>query len=69
MSSWTEIRDDVLEQINADTISSKFKEELYNKLVSEFLKICSKPKNLIIPRFTDGCNLNPPLYGPIALLN
>lgn len=37
MSNWTDIRDGVLEQINADTISSKFKEELYNKIVSEFL--------------------------------
>ena len=37
MSKWTEIRDGVLAQINAETISSKFKEELYNKIVSEFL--------------------------------
>ena len=37
MSNWTDIRDGVLEQINADTISSKFKEELYNKIVSEFM--------------------------------
>ena len=37
--------------------------------VSEFLKICSNPRNLMIPRFTDGCRRNPPLYGPIALLN
>ena len=37
--------------------------------VREFLKICSKPKNLRIPWFTDGWNLKPPLYGPIALLN
>ena len=37
MSNWTDIRDGVLEQINADTISSKFKEELYNKIVSDFL--------------------------------
>ena len=38
-------------------------------VVSEFLKICSKPRNLIIPRFTDGWKRSPPLYGPIALLN
>ena len=38
-------------------------------VVNAFLKICSNPKNLIIPRFTLGCNLNPPLYGPIALEN
>ena len=37
MSNWTDIRDGVWEQINADTISSKFKEERYNKIVSEFL--------------------------------
>ena len=37
--------------------------------VSEFLKVCSKPRNLIIPRFTDGWRRSPPLYGPIALLN
>ena len=37
--------------------------------VREFLKICSKPKNLRIPWLTDGWNLKPPLYGPIALLN
>ena len=41
MSNWTDIRDSVLEQINADTISSKFKEELYNKIVSEFLPFIS----------------------------
>ena len=31
-------------------------EEVLNSIrpVSEFLKICSKPKNLIIPIFTDG---------------
>ena len=37
--------------------------------VREFLKICSNPRNLIIPRFTEGCKRSPPLYGPIALLN
>lgn len=29
--------------------------------VSEFLKICSKPRNLIIPILTDGCKRIPPL--------
>ena len=29
--------------------------------VKEFLKICSKPKNLIIPTFTEGWKRNPPL--------
>ena len=29
--------------------------------VSAFLKICSKPRNLMIPRFTDGWNRSPPL--------
>ena len=37
--------------------------------VREFLKICSNPRNLIMPMFTDGWSLIPPLYGPIALLN
>ena len=37
--------------------------------VSAFLKICSNPKNLIIPMFTDGWKRSPPLYGPIASLN
>lgn len=35
---------------------------------SEFLRIYSKPKNLRIERLTDGWNLRPPLYGPIAEL-
>ena len=26
-------------------------------------------KNLMIPKFTEGCKRSPPLYGPIALLN
>ncbi len=39
------------------------------KPVKAFLKICSKPKNLMILRSTEGCNRKPPLYGPIALLN
>ena len=37
--------------------------------VSAFLKICSKPRNLTIPRYTDGWKRRPPLYGPSALLN
>ena len=37
--------------------------------VNEFLNICSNPKNLIILKLTDGWNLRPPLYGPIAELN
>ena len=34
-----------------------------------FLKICSKPKNLITEALTEGCRRMPPLYGPIAELN
>lgn len=37
--------------------------------VSAFLKICSKPRNLMMPRFTEGWKRRPPLYGPRALLN
>ena len=37
MSQWTDIRDGVLSQINADAITSQFKEDLYNKVVEEFL--------------------------------
>src|SRR3990170_2242344 len=37
--------------------------------VREFLKICSNPRNLMIPRYTEGWNRSPPLYGPSALLN
>ncbi len=37
--------------------------------VREFLKICSNPRNLMMPRFTEGCKRRPPLYGPMALLN
>ncbi len=37
--------------------------------VSAFLKICSKPRNLMTPRLTDGWKRRPPLYGPSALLN
>ena len=29
--------------------------------VNEFLRVCSKPKNFIILKFTEGCNLIPPL--------
>src|SRR5260370_1173704 len=32
--------------------------------VRAFLKICSKPRNLIVPKYTEGWNRNPPLYGP-----
>ena len=37
--------------------------------VRAFLKICSKPKNFRMDKLTDGWNLKPPLYGPIAELN
>ena len=37
--------------------------------VSAFLKICSKPRNFTMPRFTEGWNRRPPLYGPSAELN
>ena len=33
--------------------------------VSEFLKICSKPRNLTMPRYTEGWNRNPPLYARV----
>ena len=36
--------------------------------VSAFLKICSKPRNFTIERFTVGWKRRPPLYGPRALL-
>jgi hypothetical protein len=39
------------------------------RVVREFFKIYSKPKNLRMERLTDGWNLQPPLYGPIAELN
>ena len=39
------------------------------RVVRAFLNVCSNPKNFSIDRFTDGWNLNPPLYGPIAELN
>ena len=38
-------------------------------VVSEFLKICSNPRNFRMLKFTLGWNRSPPLYGPIALLN
>mmetsp|Transcript_19807 Transcript_19807/g.55059 ORF Transcript_19807/g.55059 Transcript_19807/m.55059 type:complete len:212 (-) Transcript_19807:525-1160(-) len=34
------------------------------RVVSEFLRICSNPRNLMTERFTEGWNLRPPLYGP-----
>ena len=37
--------------------------------VSAFLKICSKPRNLITPAVTLGWNRSPPLNGPSAELN
>src|SRR5690625_1441590 len=37
--------------------------------VREFLKICSKPRNFTMPRYTLGWNRSPPLYGPSAELN
>ena len=39
------------------------------KPVKAFLKICSNAKNFKIDKLTEGWNLNPPLYGPIAELN
>ena len=39
------------------------------RVVRLFLKTCSNARNFKIEAFTDGWNLNPPLYGPIALLN
>ncbi len=32
--------------------------------VRAFLNTCSKPRNLMVPRYTDGWNRSPPLYGP-----
>lgn len=45
MSQWTDIRDGVLSQINADAITSQFKEDLYNKVVEEFLPFIKQVKN------------------------
>ena len=39
------------------------------RLVRLFLNVCSKPRNFMTDRFTDGWKRRPPLYGPIALLN
>ncbi len=30
-------------------------------VVRAFLKICSKPRNLMMPRYTEGWNRSPPL--------
>ena len=38
-------------------------------VVSPFLKTCSKARNFMMDRLTDGWNRSPPLYGPMALLN
>src|SRR5690625_7503904 len=37
--------------------------------VSAFLNTCSKPRNLMMLRLTDGWKRRPPLYGPSAELN
>lgn len=34
---WKDMKDDVLAQINADALTEQFKQELHNKIVSEFL--------------------------------
>lgn len=34
---WEDIKDDVLAQINADSLTEQLKQELHNKIVSEFL--------------------------------
>lgn len=34
---WKDIKDDVLAQINADALTEQFKQELHDKVVSEFL--------------------------------
>jgi len=39
------------------------------RVVREFLKICSKPRNFRMLRFTEGWKRRPPLNGPMALLN
>ena len=41
MSKWTEVRDGVLSQINAEAMTEQFKQELYNKVVTEFLPFIS----------------------------
>ena len=37
-------------------------------VVSAFLKVCSKARNLRMDWFTEGWKRSPPLYGPIAEL-
>lgn len=41
MSKWTDIRDGILEQINPDTITAQFKEDLYNSIMTEFIPFIS----------------------------
>ena len=41
MSKWTEVRDGVLSQINAEAMTEQFKQELYNKVITEFLPFIS----------------------------
>src|SRR5215470_6769907 len=36
-------------------------------VVSEFFSTCSNARNFRMPRFTEGWNRRPPLYGPMAL--
>ena len=38
-------------------------------VVREFLRICSKPRNLTTDSVTVGWKRSPPLYGPMAELN
>ena len=42
--------DEVIEQVVAQNPA----EPEFHQAVKEFLKICSNPKNLMIPRLTDG---------------
>ena len=41
----------------------------HRRVVSEFLKTCSKPRDFRTERFTLLWKRRPPLYGPMALLN
>ena len=41
MSKWTDIRDEVLAQINAENITEQFKQELHSKMVDEFIPFIS----------------------------
>ena len=41
MSKWTEVRDGVLSQINAEAMTEQVKQELYNKVVTQFLPFIS----------------------------